>query len=229
VDVEVRMLLPVNQSLKPVAVTVPLVAHRSHPCPSKEIAARSLRNLKGHPVAIHAPPITQREVVTALPFGRQSHHQALHVSVDRTKLGQYGHPAMTAAQAAIAVATAPLLPSCEVTAPPIGPVLHRHHPKGTMGQDLIPIAVLIVQSPTMNEKAVCPDLDNHPPDNGMPDVPKDRIVTSRRSPLAHKPAEIWTVDALPCPPVASIEMNVKVRHALPSLSVLVRPARQIAG
>jgi hypothetical protein len=176
-----------------------------------------------------APPIIQHEVVIALQFGLRSHKQALHVSVVRTKVGQQGHPAVTAALGVIMVATARRLPSSEVTAHQIDPVLHRHHLNGTMGQDLTPMAVLIVQSPMMTGIAVRHDLDSQPTDNGTPVVPRDRIVISRCSPLAHNLAEIWTVDELHCPPAELIGMNVKARHALPSLSVLVRPVRQIAG
>ena len=99
-----------NQSHKRVAVTVPLVAHQSPPFHSKETAARSPCNLKGHPVAMLAPPITQRVVVIALQFGLRSHQQTLHVNVVRTKMGQQGHPAVTAALDVIAVATARRLP-----------------------------------------------------------------------------------------------------------------------
>ena len=73
------------------------------------------------------------------------------------------------------------------------------------------------------------DLDNKPTDNGIPAVPKDLIVISRRSHSAHNLAEIWTVDELPCPPAGLIGMIVKGRHALPSLIVPVRPVHQIAG
>jgi hypothetical protein len=107
VGVEVTILRPVNQNLKLVAVIAPLVVPLSHLCHSNEIAAQSLLNHKGHPVAMHAPPITQREVVIALPFGLLSHQQALYGSVDRTKVGQLGHPEVTTVQ----VATARRLPS----------------------------------------------------------------------------------------------------------------------
>jgi hypothetical protein len=209
------MLLLVDQSRKLVAATVPRVVHRSRLFPSSVIVTQSLRNRKGHPVAMHAPPITQREVEIALPLGLQSRQQALLVSVARIKVGQQGHPAVKAALSVITVATARRLPSSAVTAPQIDPVRHRHHSKETMGQDLTPMAVLIVQSPVMNGIAVHHDLDNKLTDNGMAVVPKDRSVTSHHSPLGHKAAEIWTVVVLPYQPAGSIEMNVKGRRALP--------------
>jgi hypothetical protein len=72
-------------------------------------------------------------------------------------------------------------------------------------------------------------LDNHPQDHGIPAASRDRTATHLHSPSVRKPAATSTGDGLRFQPAGLTGMNVRGRHALPSLSAQEHHAPQIDG
>jgi hypothetical protein len=124
------------------------------------------------------------------------------------------------------------LPSFAVTVRPTGHLDQLFQHNATMDLivvELIEPSELTAQSQLNSGIAALHVLDNHPQDHGIPAASRDRTATRLHSPSVHKPAVTLTGDGLRCQPAGLTGMNVRGRHALPSLSAQEHHAPQIDG
>ena len=127
------------------------------------------------------------------------------------------------------------LPSFAVTVRQTGHLDQQFHHNATM--DLIVVELiepielidLTAQSQLNSGIAARHGLDNHPQDHGILAASRDRTATRLHSPSVHKPAATLTVEGLRFQPAGLTGMNVRGRHALPSLTALEHHAPPIAG
>ena len=124
------------------------------------------------------------------------------------------------------------LPSFAVTVRQTGHLDQLFHHNATMDLivvELIELIELTAQSQLNSGIAVLHGLDNHPQDHGILAASRDRTATRLHSPSVHKPAAISSGDGLRFQPAGLTGMNVRGRHALPSLTAQEHHAPPIAG
>jgi hypothetical protein len=124
------------------------------------------------------------------------------------------------------------LPSFAVTVRLTGHLDQLFHHNATMDLtvvELIEPSELTALSQMNNGIAALHGLDNHPQDHGIPAASRDRTATRLHSHSVHKPAATSNGDGLRFQPAGLTGMNVRGRHALPSLSAQEHHAPQIAG
>lgn len=236
VAVEVTILQPVNQSLKRAAVIAPRAGHRSPLLPHNHgTAARSHHCLSVHPAAMHVHRMSLHVAATALQCEPPNHHPRQPESVVRNQPALPVHPVATAVPFGIQDAVVIQLLSFAVTVRQTGHLDQLFHHNATM--DLIVVELiepielidLTAQSQLNSGIAARHGLDNHPQDHGILAASRDRTVTRLHSPSVHKPAVTSTGDALRFQPAGLTGMNVRGRHALPSLTAQEHPELQTAG
>ena len=124
------------------------------------------------------------------------------------------------------------LPSFAVTVRPTGHLDQLFHHNATMDLtvvELIEPSELTALSQLNNGIAALHGLDNHPQDHGIPAASRDRTATHLHSPLVRKPAATSTGAGLRFQRAGLTGMNVRERHALPSLTAQALHAPPIAG
>jgi len=233
VAAEVTILQPVNQSLKRAAVIAPQFGHRSPLLPHNHgTAAQSHHSLSVHPAAMHVHRMSLHVAATALLVALPNHYPRQPESVVRNQPALPVHPVATAVQFGIQDAVVIQLPSFAVTVRPTGHLDQLFQHNATMDLivvELIEPSELTALSQMNNGIAALHGLDNHPQDHGIPAASRDRTATRLHSPSVHKPAATLTGGGLRCQPAGLTGMNVRGRHALPSLSAQEHHAPQIAG
>lgn len=233
VAAEVTILQPVNQSLKRAAVIAPQVGHRSPLLPHNHgTAARNHHSLSVHPAAMHVHRMSRHVAATALQCALPSHHPRQPESVVRNQPALPVHLVATAAPFGIQDAVVIQLPSFAVTVRQTGHLDQQFHHNATMDLivvELIELIELTAQSQLNSGIAVLHGLDSHPQDHVMLAASRDRTATRLLSPSVHKLAATSTVDGLRFQPAGLTGMNVRGRHALPSLTAQEHHAPPIAG
>ena len=234
--VEVTILQPVNQSLKRAAVIAPQVGHRSPLLPHNHgTAARNHHSLNGHPAAIHVHRMSLHVAVTGLLSGHQNLRPRQQESVDRTRLALRVHLAVIAARLGILDAMVLQLRLSVATVRLTGHLDQLLHLNATMDLivveliELIELIELNAQSQMNSGIVARHGLDNHPQDHGILAASRDQTATCHHSPSVHKPAAISTGEGLRFQPAGLTGMNVRGRHALPSLTAQEHHAPPIAG
>ena len=236
VAAEVTILQPVNQSLKRAAVIAPRAGHRSPLLPHNHgTAARNHHSLSVHPAAMHVHRTSLHVAATALQCALPSHPPRQPESVVRNQPALLVHPVATAVPFGIQDAVVIQLPSFAVTVRQTGHLDQLFHHNVTMDPivveliELIELIELTAQSQLNSGIAALHGLDNHPQDHVMLAASRDLTAIRLHSPSVHKPAETSTGDALHFQPAGLTGMNVRGRHALPSLTAQEHHAPPIAG
>ena len=161
-----------------------------------------------------------------------NHHPRQPESVVRNQPALPVHPVATAAPFGIQDAVVIQLPSFAVTVRQTGHLDQLFHRNATMDLIAVELSELIeltAQSQLNSGIAVLHGLDNHPQDHVMLAASRDLTAIRLHSPSVHKPAETSTGDALHFQPAGLTGMNVRGRHALPSLTAQEHHAPMIAG
>jgi hypothetical protein len=177
--------------------------------------------------------MAQHVAATAPLSGHQNLRLGHQESVDRTRLALRVHLVVTAVQFGIQNAAAIQLQSFAVTVRLTGHLDQLLHLNATMGQMVTVATELTDLSPMINVIAVphvlISLLVSLRQDHGTQVVHKDRTASHLHSPSVRKPAGTLTEGELRFRPAGLTGMNVRGRHALPSLSVQEHPELQIAG
>ena len=233
---EVTILQPVNQSLKRAAVIAPQVGHRSPLLPRNHgTAARNHHSLSVHPAAMHVQQMSLHVAATALQCALPNHHPRQQENVVKNQPALPVHPVATAVPFGIQDAVVTQLPSFAVTVRQTGHLDQLFHHNATMDLivveriEAIELIELTAQSQLNSGIAVLHGLDNHPQDHVIQAASRDLTAIRLHSPSVHKPAETSTGDALRFQPAGLTGMNVRGRHALPSLTAQEHHAPLIAG
>ena len=162
-------------------------------------------------------------------YGHQNLHPDQQESVDRTRLALRVHPVATAVQFGTQDAVVIQPPLSVATVHLTGHLDRLLHLNATMGQ-MVAVATELTDLSLMINVIAAHHVPGKPPQDRVIQVAhRDRTATNLLSPSVHKPAVTSTVVARHFQPAGLTGMNVRVRHALPSLSVQEHPERQIAG
>ena len=178
---------------------------------------------------MHVQQMSLHVAAIDLQCALPSHHPRQPESVVKNQPALPVHPVATAVPFGMQDAVVIQLPSFAVTVRQTGHLGQQFHHNATMVLIVVELIELTAQSQLNSGIAARHGLDNHPQDHVIQAASRDLTATRLHSPSVHKPAVTSTGDALHFQPAGLTGMNVRGRHALPSLTAQEHHAPRIAG